>query len=126
MSVGTASPAARSVGAFGVYLAVLGLGLALAPNAMLALFRQPPTSEPWLRILGIVACVLGGYYLAAARGDAVVFFRASVWGRAVGAAAFAGLVACGIAPKFVLLMAALDAAGAAWTRAALGSSASRQ
>jgi len=111
------SAAARSVAAFGLYLAVLGAGLALAPNTMLAIFRQPPTSEPWLRILGIVACVLGGYYLAAARGDAVVFFRASVWGRAVGAVGFALLVACGIAPKFVLLMAALDAAGAAstWT-----------
>ena len=107
--------AAKSVGAFGAYLAVLGLGLAFAPNAMLALFRQPPTAEPWLRILGIVATVLGGYYLAAARGEAAIFFRASVWGRAVGAGAFALLVACGIAPAFVLLMAALDAAGAAWT-----------
>ncbi|HUD70970.1 MAG TPA: hypothetical protein VMQ62_03320 [Dongiaceae bacterium] len=116
------SAAARSVTVFGLYLVVLGAGLALAPNPMLAIFRQPPTSEPWLRVLGIVAGVLGGYYLAAARGEAVVFFRASVWGRVVGAAAFALLVVCGIAPKFVLLMAALDAAGAAWTRGALGKS----
>ena len=109
------STAARSVAAFGVYLVLLGAGLAFAPNAMLALFRQPPTGEPWLRILGIVAAVLGGYYLAAARGEATVFFRASVWGRAVGAAAFGLLVACGSAPAFILLMAAFDAAGAAWT-----------
>ncbi len=116
------SAVARSVAAFGLYLAVLGAGLGLAPNTMLAIFRQPPTTEPWLRVLGIVACVLGGYYLAAARGEAIVFFHASVWGRAAGAAAFALLVVAGIAPKFVLLMAALDAAGAAWTRSALGKS----
>ena len=119
MSRGAATPAARSVAAFGLYLAALGLGLACAPNVMLALFRQPPTGEPWLRILGVVAFVLGGYYLAAARGEAVVFFRASIRGRVVGAAAFAILVAAGIAPRFVLLMAALDALGAGWTWNAL-------
>ena len=121
MSAAAPGAAARSVAVFGAYLVALGLGLALAPNTMLALFRQPPTTEPWLRIVGIVATVLGGYYLAAARGEATVFFRASVWGRAAGAAAFAILVACGMAPKFILMMAAFDAAGAAWTWTALRS-----
>ena len=34
--------AARSIAAFGVYLLVLGAGLLLAPDAMLALFGRPP------------------------------------------------------------------------------------
>jgi xanthosine utilization system XapX-like protein len=107
--------AGASVIAFGVYLIALGSGLLIAPNAMLALFRQPPTAEPWLRVLGLVAAVLGGYYVAAGWSGTTAFFRWSVHGRMVGAVGFAALVALRIAPAFVLLMAALDAAGAAWT-----------
>jgi hypothetical protein len=43
-----------------------------------------------------------------------------VKGRLFGAAVLAILVVKGIAPAFVLLMAAADAAGAAWTAIASG------
>jgi uncharacterized protein YjeT (DUF2065 family) len=61
------SAAAASILAFGIYLVALGTGLLLAPNGMLALFGRPSTSEPWLRVVGLVALVLGTYYAAAAR-----------------------------------------------------------
>jgi len=109
------SAAAASVLAFGIYLMTLGTGLLLAPNVMLALFGRPPTSEPWLRVVGLVALVLGTYYVAAARAGVAAFFGWTVKGRLFGAAVLAVLVAKGIAPAFVLLMAAADAAGAAWT-----------
>lgn len=109
------SAAAVSVLAFGIYLMTLGTGLLLAPNVMLALFGRPPTSEPWLRVVGLVALVLGTYYAAAARAGVAAFFGWTVKGRLFGAAVMAVLVAKGIAPAFVLLMAAADAAGAAWT-----------
>jgi len=109
------SAAAVSVLAFGIYLVALGTGLLLAPNVLLALFGRPPTSEPWLRVVGLVALVLGTYYVAAGRAEVTAFFGWTVKGRLFGAAVMAVLVAKGIAPAFVLLMAAGDAAGAAWT-----------
>jgi|SoiMethySBSTD1v2_1073268.scaffolds.fasta_scaffold13953_17 hypothetical protein len=116
------SRAAASILAFGVYLAVLGAGLLAAPNRMLALFGQPPTAEPWLRVLGLVSLVLGLYYVSAARGEVTPFFRSTIWGRGIGAVVLAALVVAKTAPAFVLLMAALDGLGALWTWRALGRS----
>jgi hypothetical protein len=115
MMAGRMSGAAWSVLVFGFYLVALGTGLILAPNLMLGLFGQAPTNEPWLRVLGLVALVLGTYYTAAARAGVAPFFAWTVKGRAFGAAVLAFLVFKGIAPAFVLTMAAADAAGAAWT-----------
>ena len=116
------SRAAASILAFGVYLAMLGAGLLTSPNRMLALFGQPPTAEPWLRVLGLVSLVLGLYYVSAARGEVTPFFRSTIWGRGIGAAVLAALVVSKTAPAFVLLMAALDGLGALWTWRALGRS----
>jgi hypothetical protein len=116
---GTMKDAARSILAFGIYLVGLGTGLLLAPDTMLALFGQPPTAEPWLRVVGLVALVLGTYYVAAARAGLRPFFGWTVKGRAFGAVVLVLLVVRDLAPAFVLLMAALDAAGAAWTAVAL-------
>ena len=113
------SRAAQSVLAFGAYLALLGAGLFVTPNGMLAIFAQPPTQEPWLRVLGLVSAVLGFYYVSAARGEATAFFRATVPGRALGAVVFTALVLTNAAPRFILLMAGLDGAGALWTWSAL-------
>ncbi len=113
------SRAAGSVLTFGAYLALLGAGLFVSPNGMLSIFGQPPTQEPWLRVLGIVSLVLGFYYVSAARAEVTPFFRATVLGRALGAVVFTALVVSGAAPRFVLLMAGLDGAGALWTWSAL-------
>jgi len=114
------SRAATSVLVFGSYLAVLGAGLLASPNRMLALFGQPPTQEPWLRVLGLVSLVLGLYYLSAARAEVTPFFRSTIRGRGIGAIVLAGLVVAKLAPAFVLLMAAADGIGALWTWRALG------
>jgi len=114
------SRAAASILAFGAYLALLGVGLLASPNLMLALFGQPPTAEPWLRVLGLVSLVLGLYYISAARGEVTPFFRSTIWGRGIGAVVLAALVVAKTAPAFVLLMAVLDGLGALWTWRALG------
>lgn len=114
-----------SIFAFGLYLVGLGAGLLLAPDTMLALFRQPPTHEPWLRVVGIISIVLGLYYASAARSGTTAFFRWTLWGRPVAAALLFGLVALAIAPRFVLLLAGLDLFGVAWTYWALRSTSSR-
>jgi hypothetical protein len=109
------SRAAKTILAFGLYLASLGAALAIAPDAMLALFGQGPSHEPWLRLLGLVSLVLGSYYIGAARAELTPFFRMTLYGRAAGCVGFAATVGAGWAPRFVLLIAALDGAGALWT-----------
>lgn len=113
------SHAARSVLAFGVYLEVLGLGLLLVPDPMLALFGQPPSTEPWLRVVGIVVLILGLYYLSAAVSGVSAFYRWTVWGRPLAAAILVVLAATRLAPAFVLILAAVDVAAALWTWLAL-------
>jgi hypothetical protein len=111
--------AARSVLAFGIYLLALGSGLLLAPDVMLALFRQPPAQEPWLRVVGVVALVLGLYYVRAAREGVTAFYRWTLGGRLLAALILFALLALQVVPRFVFLLAAVDLAGVVWTWRAL-------
>jgi hypothetical protein len=111
--------AARSILAFGIYLLVLGSGLLLAPDLLLALFRQPPTQEPWLRVVGVVALVLGLYYVRAAREGVTAFYRWTLGGRLLAALILLALLVLQIVPRFVFLLAAVDVAGVIWTWRAL-------
>jgi hypothetical protein len=111
--------AARSVFVFGIYLVCNGLILFAAPNTLLALLRLTPTTEPWIRILGIPVGVMGTFHIAAARGDVVPFFRFTVWGRPIVLLGVASLVVLQLAPPVVIAFGLVDAAGAFWTRAAL-------
>lgn len=94
----------------------------LIPNVLLTMLGLPNTDEPWIRVLGVVVLVLGSYYIASGRGEAMAFVRASVPGRLFGAG---GLVV--IAALFgywpLMLFVLPDAAGAAWTRSVLRRSA---
>ena len=113
------SRAARSILVFGIYLIGLGCSLLLKPNTMLALFGQPQTTEPWLRVVGIVVLVVGLYYVCAAREDVAPLFRWTTWARPLAFVILIGLVAAGVAPRFVVILGAIDAAGALWTWLAL-------
>lgn len=115
------SRAARTIFVFGVYLIATGLILVAVPNTLLGLFRLAPTQEPWIRVLGIVTGVLGAYYVAAARGELIGFFRATLWGRAIVLTAFVLLVVLRLVPAIVIAFGVVDALGAIWTRAALRS-----
>jgi uncharacterized membrane protein len=111
--------ASRSVLVFGVYLLALGSGLLLVPDVLLALFGQPPATDPWLRVVGLVVLVVALYYLSAARSGTEAFFRWTTWGRPMAGVALIIMIAAGLLPRFVALLAFLDLAGAAWTAAAL-------
>lgn len=68
------SKSAFSVKAFGIYLLVLGVGLAFAPNLLLSAFGMPVTSEVWIRVVGVLVFNIGIYYIYAARCEAKAFF----------------------------------------------------
>jgi hypothetical protein len=52
------SRAASSLFVFAVYLVGLGLGLLLVPNLLLRAFGAPPTSEVWIRVIGMLVLCL--------------------------------------------------------------------
>lgn len=105
--------------AFGVYVIAASVPLILAPNLSLGLLGFPPAHEIWVRVLGLVATVLGYYYVAAGLGNARPFFVASVYGRFMFCAGCIGLVFLVSAPWQLLTFGAVDVAGALWTFAAL-------
>jgi hypothetical protein len=113
------SRAALSLHVFGLYLALVGATLAVAPNALLALFALPATEEVWVRVLGVVALALALYYLLAARHEVVPFFRWTVAGRLGGFVGFTALALLGFGPPALALFGAVDLGGALWTAWAL-------
>ncbi len=113
------SRAAKTILVFGIYCLAVGAVLTLVPNLLLAGLGLEPTREPYIRALGVVLLTLGFYYIAAARAEAVVFFRWTLWGRPFVLAAFIGLALAGAAPPIIILFGVVDAAAALWTALAL-------
>ena len=113
--------ASRSIFVFGIYLIVNAFVLAISPNTMLGLLGLAPTTEPWIRILGVVIGVLGAYYVSAARHDLTPFFRATVWGRGIVLFALCLFALLKLAPAVLIGFGVLDSAGALWTWSALRS-----
>lgn len=110
---------ARTVFAFACYLLPLGLMLLLVPNLLLGLFQIPPTSEVWIRVVGMLVTFLGVYYVVAARAELRPFIIWSARLRASVFLFFGAFVLAGLAPPVLLLFGAVDAAGALWTWSAL-------
>lgn len=113
---------ATSIRVVGIYLLLLGAALIAVPNLVLAPFGLPPTSDVWLRVVGVLVAILGHYYVQAARHDLVPFYRASVPARVFAFLSFAAFVLLGLVKPPLLLFGTVDLAGAAWTFFALRSS----
>src|SRR5207245_896589 len=71
----------KTILVFGLYLCVLGFILLVTPNTLLGVLGLPLTTEGWIRILGGLVGIAGGYYIQAARHELIPFFRATIWGR---------------------------------------------
>lgn len=109
------SSAARSIIFFGVYLLIAGLGFLLIPNLLLPIVGLPTTTEVWIRVVGLLVAIIGGYYLHLGRLDDIPFFRATVPGRFAVVAGLLVFVLLDLAGPQLLIFAVLDSAGAIWT-----------
>lgn len=109
----------RTMYAFALYLAGMGLGLVVAPQLLLAPFGLPAPADMWGRIAGMLVLILSSYYAVAARHGLVPLMRATVYARMGVPVFFGAFVALGWAPGVLMLFAAVDAAGALWTGWAL-------
>ena len=109
------SKAARSLLVFSIYLMVMGAVLTIAPNALLGLLHLPPTGEVWIRIVGMLAFILGFYYIKAAQMDLTPFIRWTVYGRLAGLLMFSILGIGGFGPPVLILFGVVDGLAAYWT-----------
>jgi hypothetical protein len=111
--------ATLSIRAFAIYLLVLGPVLIVAPALVLSPFGIPVPADIWIRVVGVLAAVIGIYYLQASRSALVPFYRATIPVRALVFVAFLAFVLLGLAPAALVLFGAVDLAGAVWTALAL-------
>jgi hypothetical protein len=111
---GLRSPA-RSVRIFGLYLVGLALVLMTIPNTLLGVFGIASTQEPWIRVAGMLAGLIGLLYVRYAPHGDRPFFELTVQLRATVIVFFLGFVLLASAPWQLLLFGAIDLAAAGWT-----------
>jgi hypothetical protein len=115
------SRSAFTLKVFGVYLLVFGTSLIVIPNLMLSVFGMPQTTEVWIRVVGVLAIVIGVYQWYAAKSEARAVFQASVYARAFVFLAFIAFVLLGFVKPVLILFGGIDLAGGIWTYMALRS-----
>jgi hypothetical protein len=109
-----------SLQVFGLYLVVVaGLGLMLIPHVMLGLFGLSAGDDAWIRMVGLLASIIGAYYLVAASAGLRQVIGWSVPLRLYASAFMGFLFVAGMLPVGILLFAAIDFLGAVWTWTAL-------
>lgn len=113
------SAVARSLVVFGWYLAGFGGLLVLAPNLLLSIFGMPPTGEVWIRVVGMLVLIIAYYNVRLGRADLLAYARLTVHARTAVLVFLVAFVLAGLARPIVILVGAIDFAGALWTAAAL-------
>ena len=101
---------------FGIYMVfVVGIGFMFIPLQILKLFGLTAGDDVWIRFVGMLASIIGFYYIQAARSALVDFVPWTVIGRYYAAAFMVLLVVLGMVGPSLLIFAAIDIAGATWT-----------
>jgi hypothetical protein len=84
-------------------------------RSVLTLWRLPTTEEVWIRVLGLLLMVVGGYYLYAGVAEVSSFIRMTIAGRLALAVGLTVFVFLRLAPSVFLVVALVDLLGALWT-----------
>lgn len=102
-----------------VYVLLTGLQLIFVPNMLLSMFGFEPTTEVWIRVLGLIVLTLVVlYYFIIRHGNREVV-RGTIYGRLLVGLGFVVLVALGLAKPALVLFGGIDVATAIWTWAEL-------
>lgn len=114
------SAAARSVFAFGLYLAAGGILLLLAPGLVCrVLLMNTPVETIWMRLCGMFFLDLAFYCVMASRNENLVFMRWSIYTRPWTLAFLSAFAALGMVKPILLVFGVVDVAASAWTFLAL-------
>lgn len=105
----------KSLYYFGIYLLALGLALVIFPNSILGMFMMPETTEPWIRVVGVLAFCLGIYYYFMAATNHVLFLTLSVYIRASVIVWFMVFVLLDWVSPMIIIFGVVDLLAAGWT-----------
>jgi hypothetical protein len=97
------------------YLGLVGVLLIYAPNFLLGLLGFEPTTEIWIKVLGIVTLALATVYSGIVRSGDLISKRYSVYGRLMAVIGFILLVLVSHARSAMFLLAGVDLATAIWS-----------
>lgn len=106
---------AKSVFVFGVYLTIVGAILLLVPNVFLTIIGVANTSEVWIRLSGLLLMAISVYYIVGARNNLYIIFKVTACIRCTIIFFFSAFVYLQMMEPVMLLFAAFDFAGGAWT-----------
>jgi hypothetical protein len=101
------------------YVIISGLQLLFVPNFLLGMFGIAPTSEIWIRVLGMLVLVLSIYYYAIYKKGDKEIVRATVQGRLLFCAGLVMFVILGMAPPVLIGFALAETGLALWSLAEL-------
>ena len=113
------SRARLSIFIYSIYLASGGLAMALIPNVILSLVGHPTTNEPWVRLFGALAFVLGAKGFNYSKLDIESMFQFDVYTRSFFASFLLVLVLIGYARPILLVWTVVDYSAALWTALAI-------
>lgn len=113
------SKSAFSAKVFAIYLFFAGALLAVVPNLLLSALHIAQTSEVWIRVIGVIAIMIGIYAWVAAKHDIRPFFIASVYTRGLVFVAFTIFAVLGLGSPMIVLFGVADLLGGVWTHWAL-------
>lgn len=98
-----------------IYVLITGLQLIFVPNILLGMFGFEPTSEIWIKVLGVVVLSLTILYYGINQHGNNEIVRLTVWSRLFVGTGFIVFALTGIAPMALILFAGIDIATAIWT-----------
>lgn len=113
------SKSAFSAKVFAIYLFIVGAIFIFIPNVLLSVFQIPPTTEVWIRVVGVTAFMIGVYAWVAAKHENQPFLEASVYTRCVVFVAFTTFALTGLGSPMLILFGVADLLGGVWTYFAL-------
>jgi hypothetical protein len=115
----------KSVFYFGIYAVCTGLLFISIPERLIALMQLPSMPSGWASVIGLLAMVIGIYYIVCGKTNSKPFIKASMYVRIFFAAGTSLLFVFGQMPIYIILFGGVDALGALWTAMALKSEAAK-
>lgn len=112
--------AEKSLFVFGLYMIfAVGLGFMVMPTMLLDIFGLKYGDDTWIRFVGMLASIIGVYYLVAVKLKLAQLFIWTVWMRYYAAAFMVATLLLGKTGLPILMFAGIDALAATWTLVAL-------
>ena len=106
---------AFSIYAFGIYEMMAGLGFLAIPNLILSFLSMEKTTAPWIRVVGILAIIIGYYHFMIGQLTIEVLYWPTIFVRITFIILLILLVLTKKAPKKIILFGVVSLLSTIWT-----------